>query len=196
MSGRARRLWIAAASLAALVLAVALSAVLVLRSAWFREKIRERIVAEVEKATGGRTEIGAFKFDWKQMRAEVDGFVLHGTEPPDAPPLARADAIALGIRVISVLKRSVDLQYLDVRHPQIFLILYADGHTNVPAPKVRRAGKGAVETILDLAIGRFSLRDGSFEVAGRGTTPFDAQGRNLRAQFDYDVAVTSRFRSM
>jgi translocation and assembly module TamB len=111
VSGRARRLWIAAASLAALVLAVALSAVLVLRSAWFREKIRERIVAEVEKATGGRTEIGAFKFDWKQMRAEVDGFVLHGTEPPDAPPLARADAIALGIRVISVLKRSVDWTY-------------------------------------------------------------------------------------
>ena len=55
---------------------------LVLRSDWFREKVRQRMVAEVEKATGGPSEIGAFQFDWKQMRAEVDGFVLHGTEPP------------------------------------------------------------------------------------------------------------------
>ena len=109
MSRRARWIWIVAGSLAALVLMLALSAVLVLRSDWFREKIRQRIVAEVEKATGGRTEIGAFQFDWKQMRAEVDGFVLHGSEPPDAPPLFRADAIVFGIKVISVLKHSVDL---------------------------------------------------------------------------------------
>jgi translocation and assembly module TamB len=188
MSRRARRIWIVMGSLAALALAVALSASLVLRSDWFREKVRQRIVAEVEKATGGRTEIGAFRFDWKQMRAEVDGFVLHGSEPPDAPPLFRADAIVLGIKVVSLLKRSVDLQYLDVRHPQVYTILYPDGHTNLPAPKVRRAGKSTIETILDLAIGRFSLQNGSFEVAGQGKTPFDAQGRNLRAQFDYDAA--------
>ncbi len=188
MSHRARWVWIAAGSLAALSLAVMLSAILVLRSDWFREKVRQRIVAEVENATGGRAEIGAFRFDWTQMRAEVDGFVLHGTEPPGAPPLFRAEAIALGIKVVSVLKHSIDLQYLDVRHPEVYAILYPDGRTNVPAPKVRRAGKSTIETILDLAIGRFSLQNGSFEVAGQGKTPFDAQGRNLRSQFDYDSA--------
>ena len=188
MSRRARRMAIVAGGLAALVLVLALSAVLVLRSGWFREKVRQRIVTEVEKATGGRAEIGAFQFDWRHMRAEVDGFVLHGTEPADAPPLLRADAVVVGIKVVSVLKRSIDLQYLDVRHPQVYAILYPDGHTNLPAPKVRRAGKSTVETILDLAIGRYSLQDGSFEVAGQGKTPFDVQGRNLRAQFDYDVA--------
>ena len=188
MSRRARGIWIAAGSLAGLALVLALSAVLVLRSDWFRERVRARIVTEVEKATGGRTEIGAFQFDWKQMRAELDGFVLHGSEPASAPPLFRADAIVVGIKVISVLKRSVDLQYLDVRRPQVYAILYPDGRTNLPAPKVRRAGKGTVESILDLAIRRFSLRDGSFEVSGQGKTPFDAQGRNLRAQFDYDKA--------
>ena len=188
MSRRARRIAIVAGILTALLLVLALSAVLVLRSDWFREKVRQRIVAEVEKATGGRAEIRAFKFDWTLLRAEVDGFVLHGSEPAEAPPLARADAVVVGIKIVSVLKRSVDLRYLDVRHPQVYAILYPDGHTNLPAPKVRRAGKGTVETILDLAIGRYSLQDGSFEVAGRGKTPFDAQGRNLRAQFDYDVA--------
>jgi translocation and assembly module TamB len=184
VSRRARRIWIAVGSLAAAALVLAFSAILVLRSDWLRGKVRERIVAEVEKATGGRVEIGAFQFDWKQMRAEVDGFVLHGSEPAGAPPLFRADAIVVGIKIVSLLKRSVDLQYLDVRRPQVYAILYPDGHTNLPAPKVRRAGKGTIESILDLAIGRFSLQDGSFEVSGHGKTPFDAQGRNLRAQFD------------
>jgi translocation and assembly module TamB len=187
VSRRTRRIAAVAGGLAAVLLVLALSAALVLRSGWFREKVRQRIVAEVEKATGGRVEIGAFQFDWKMLRAEVDGFVLHGSEPANAPPLFRADAVVVGIRIISVLKRSVDLQYLDVRRPQVYMILYPDGHTNVPVPKVR-AGKATVETILDLAIARYSLQDGSFEVAGQGTTPFDVQGRNLRAQFDYDVA--------
>jgi translocation and assembly module TamB len=188
MSRRVRRLGILAGILAALAVVLALSAILILRSHWFRGKLRARIITEVEKATGGRAEIGAFRFDWKHLRAEVDGFVLHGSEPADGPPLARADAIVVGIKVISVVERSVDLQYLDVRHPQVYVILYPDGHTNVPAPKVRRAGKSTVETILDLAIGRLSLQDGSFEISGQGKTPFDAQGRNLRAQFAYDVA--------
>ena len=188
MSRRARITWIVAGSLAVLALALAVSAVFVLRSGWFREKVRQRIVAEVEKATGGRTEIAAFHFDWKRLRATVDGFVLHGSEPAGAPALFRADSVAVGIRIVSVLKRSADIQYLDVLRPRIHLILYPDGHTNVPAPKIKRAGKGTVETILDLAIGRFNLQDGSFEVQGRGKTQFDARGRNLRAQFTYDAA--------
>ena len=193
MSRRARIVWITAGSLTVLALALAASAVVVLCSGWFREKVRQRIVAEVEKATGGRTEIAAFHFDWRQLRATVDGFVLHGNEPPDAPALFRAESVAVGIRIASVLKRSADIQYLDVLRPQIHLILYPDGHTNVPAPKMKRAGKGTAETIVDLAIGRFNLQDGSFEVQGRGKTQFDARGRNLRAQFTYD-ATGPRYR--
>ena len=185
---RKRRMWILAGSMAGVALLATLGPILLLRSDWFRGKVRARIVAEVEKATGGRAEFGTFRFDWRHMRAEVDGFVLHGSEPPGAPPLFRAAAIVVGIKIISVVERSVDLKYLDIRQPQVYLILYPDGHTNLPAPKVRRKGKGTVETILDLAIGRFSLRDGSFEVSGQGKTPFDAEGHNLRAQFDYDRA--------
>lgn len=189
MSRVARSIWIVAGSLAAAALIVGVSAILVLRSDWFRDQVRQRIVAAVEKATGGRTEIRAFQFDWKQMRAEVDGIVLHGTEPADGPPLFRAEAMVVGIKIISILKRSVDLQYLDVRRPQVYAILYPDGRTNLPAPKIRRAGKGAIESILDLAIGRFRLQEGSFEILGQGKTPFDAQGHNLRAQFNYEAAA-------
>jgi len=185
---RARAIWVGAAGLAAIMLAAAIGAILVLRSGWLREKVRQRIVAEVEKATGGRSEIGGFQFDWKRMRAEVDGFVLHGSEPPGAPPLFRADSIVAGLKIVSLVERAVDVQYLDVRRPQVYLVLYPDGRTNVPEPKAKPAGKGTVAAILDLAVGRFGVQEGSFEVEGRGRTPFSAQGRDLRAQFTYDKA--------
>jgi translocation and assembly module TamB len=188
---RARKLWIAAAALAVVAFGAVLAAVLVLRSDWFRDQVRQRIVAEVETATGGRTEIGSFHFDWRELRAEIDAFVLHGAEPATAPPLFRADAVVVGIQVVSVLKRSVDIQYLDVRRPQVSLIVYPDGRTNMPSPKVKHPGPGPVETILELAIGRFSLQNGNFEIAGQSATPFDAQGRDLHASFTYDGSAPS-----
>src|ERR1035438_9783434 len=55
--------------------------VLVLRSEWFRGKARAWLVSSIETATGGRAEMGAFRFDFATLRVEADSFVLHGTEP-------------------------------------------------------------------------------------------------------------------
>ena len=78
--------------LAVLVLAaaVAISALLIFRSAWFHDAVRNRIVTEVERATGGRAEIGAFQFDWRTLTATVKPFVLHGKERPQQPALFQA----------------------------------------------------------------------------------------------------------
>jgi translocation and assembly module TamB len=158
----------------------------VLRSAWFYEKVRARIVSEVETATGGRVELEAFRFDWKAWRAEARGFTLHGSEPAGKPPLFHASSVAAGLKLVSILKRDVDIQYLDVTDPRVYLIVYPDGRTNVPEPKVKGNGN-TVEEILKLAIDRFSLRNGVFEVESRGATPFDLRGRNLSAQFTYEA---------
>ena len=36
------------------------------------QQVRERIVADAEKATGGRVEIGSFDFEWSTMTARVN----------------------------------------------------------------------------------------------------------------------------
>ena len=64
--------------------------------------------------------------------------------------------------IVSILKRNVDIAYLDVIAPHVYLIVGPDGRTNIPEPKVaKKSGKPAVQTILDLAIGRFSLERGA-----------------------------------
>ena len=184
---RKRIAWIAAGGIAGLALGVALASLLVLRSAWFYEKVRERVVRTVETATGGRVEAGSFQFDWKRLRAQIGAFAIHGTEPSGKPPLFRARTVAVGLKIISILERRVDIRYLEVVEPRVYLTIDSDGRTNLPAPKIR-GGRSTAETILNLAIGRFSLQNGVFEIESRGRIPFDARGRNLNAKFLYERA--------
>jgi len=190
-----RRILRIAGVLAGLIVALAVAGILVLQSSWFFEKVRHLIVGAVETASGGRVEIGAFRFDWKRLRAEVDGFVIHGTEPAGKPPLLRAGSVALGLKIVSVFKRDFDIQYLDITDPRIYLIVGSDGRTNVPEPKVKpvkpAAPRPPLETILNLAVGRFNVTRGVFEVeshgpAPQGQTPFAARGQNLNVTLAYD----------
>ena len=45
-----------------------------------------------------------------------------------------------------------------------------------------------METVLNLAIGKFSLSGGEVEVERRGTVPFEIHGRQLAARLVYDRA--------
>ena len=185
MSRRSRWALIAGGSILGLALLLTIAAVFVARSGWFHEQVRQRIVRETEKATGGRVEIGSFQFDWRTLTARLNDFTIHGTEPAGAPPLLRVRSITVVLKIISVIKQKVDVQSVDVEQPQANLILHPDGTTNVPEPKVpRKWDKNPAETILDLAIGRFTVQNGTIE-ANSETTPWNAAGQNLRAQFTY-----------
>jgi translocation and assembly module TamB len=185
---RRRLLWRTLAALAALALAAFLSALVIVRSSWFRDQVRQRMVRAVEESTGGRVEIGSFQFDWKRMRAEARGLVIHGLEPADKPPLFRAESVVVGLKIVSVLDRKADIQYLEVSAPRVYLAVAADGRTNIPEPKIRHRGAGTMETVLNLAIGQFSLSGGEVEVEKRGTVPFEIHGKQLAARLVYDRA--------
>ncbi len=185
---RKRWILIAATLASGLILALGL-AVLTLQSRWFYNYVRARMVTTVETATGGRVEIGAFRFNWKLLRAEVDNFTLHGTEPPDKPPLFHAASVAVGLKIVSLWNRDVNIQYLDVAGPQIDLIVAPDGRTNIPQPKIPGSGKDPTETILNLAIDRFHLWNGVFDLDSHQETPFALQGQNLNLGLTYDATV-------
>jgi translocation and assembly module TamB len=182
-----KRLIIAVTIPAALILTL-VSVVLLLQSHWLYNHVRTWLITKVETATGGRVEIGAFRLDWKLLRAEVDDFTLHGTEPPGKPPLFHATSVAVGLKIVSLFRRDIDIQYLDVAAPQIDLIVGPDGRTNVPQPKIPSSGKqDASETILKLAINRFTLWNGEFEVNSQQKSPFELHGQNLNANLLYEA---------
>jgi translocation and assembly module TamB len=173
----------------ALVLVCVMAAVAVLQSGWFREQVRLRIIATVETVTGGRVELKSFGFQWRSLTADVTGFVLHGTEPGDAPPLFQAQRVQVRLKVVSILKKDIDIEELEVDRPEIYVLVRPDGTTSVPEPKVKRSNNIDVpQELFKLAIGHFELRDGMAEIDQK-KIGLDIRGDRLTADVRYDPAT-------
>jgi translocation and assembly module TamB len=149
--------WVVMAGLF-LVLVVAIA--LFLRSATFEGIVRDRVVTELEKVTGGTVELQELHWNLSTLEIQGKGLTIHGLEPGSEAPLAHVDHLYLKMRVVSLLKTSIDLQQLRFDQPVIHVIVKPDGSTNLPQPKMKSTGD-PVQELFDLAIGRMELRDGT-----------------------------------
>jgi translocation and assembly module TamB len=176
-----------AVSLAGLILIVIIAALVVLRTEWFRDYVREKIITSVEDSTGGKVELNTFTFDRHGLTAEIDGFVIHGTEPPGSPPLFEAPRIILRLKLLAGLKKAIDLEYLGVERPSANVMVFPDGRTNIPAPKVARtsSGKSGLETVVDLAIHQVDIRDGRVQFLDQSHA-VNVRGQDLRVGLMFD----------
>ena len=59
----------------------------------FQAFVRARIVAAMEKATGGRVELGTYHTIPFRLQAEIRGLTIHGTEAASDVPLAHVDRV-------------------------------------------------------------------------------------------------------
>ncbi|MEO8024864.1 MAG: translocation/assembly module TamB domain-containing protein [Bryobacteraceae bacterium] len=158
----------------------------VLRSDWFLGKVRERIISELEHATGGRAEIGSLEIQWTGIQAKAGGIVLHGLEPSGAPPLLRIESLAAGLSVTSWSKRTVDLRSLVIRRPEVHLTINKDGTTNIPGPQQKNPSATVwSEDLLRLKIGRLELTDGTFELNDR-KLPLEILAEKFNAALNYE----------
>ncbi|MBI3698391.1 MAG: hypothetical protein HY238_26575, partial [Acidobacteria bacterium] len=145
----------------ALVVLAGGAGLLLLRTDWFKEQLRRRVVAEVEKATGGRVQITRVRFNARRWQGRIEGLTIHGREGPQEKPLFHAGALELDLKVVSFLRQQVDLAGLRLEAVEVRLRVAQDGSTNLPAPSNRPAGRLFTEDLLSLAVGRFELKQGS-----------------------------------
>lgn len=183
-----RLLRIVAALIGALLLVLVIAGIIVVQTQWFRNVVRAKIVGAVEEATGGTAQVGSFAFDWRHLRAQIHDFTIRGLEAANDAPLFHANLVQVDLKLLSPFRGFVDIAYLLLDTPQAHVIVYPDGHTNLPAPKVpaKSSDKTGLETIVDLAIGRFDLRNGSFSF-GDQKAELNANGSNFRAQLRYNA---------
>lgn len=174
------------AGLAVLVAIAGLAGLVVVQSGWFHEYVRRRIIAEMERALGGRVEIGRFSFRGPTLTASVAPLVIHGTEAPGEPPLIQAESVTLGLRIVSIAERKIDLAWIRVEKPQVRIVIDAEGGNNLPG---RGQGNWA-EQVINLAVGHYELNDGVFELDER-STPINLRGDGLALQLTYDAHTPS-----
>jgi translocation and assembly module TamB len=176
----------AAIALAALIVVLALAGILVVRSGWFQNYVKQSIVTSVEDSTGARAEIGTFHFDWTCLSAVATDLVIHGTEPPAVAPMLGVARVELNLRLFTSFHHLWDITYLGVDRPQANVIVYPDGHTNIPAPRRKSNTNQPLQTIVDLAIGRFEITNGSLTFAAKKQA-LNVSANNFRAQLSYNI---------
>ncbi|WP_158748050.1 translocation/assembly module TamB domain-containing protein [Acidobacterium sp. S8] len=150
----------------------------------FQNLVREKLVSTLEQATGGRVELGVFKWSIRHLAFEADELTIHGLEAPGEIPYAHVDRIYVRIKILSFFSPKVDLNYLEADHPVIHLIVYPNGSTNQPTPKTESSGKPITDTLFDLKVGRTEVHNG-VAIVNQRTTPFNLAANDLGVVVTY-----------
>lgn len=188
MSRRTKLILSILGGLASLILVVGISALFVLQSDWFSNYVRQKIIATTEESTGGKVDLGSFQFDWRHLTVRIRNFVLHGTEPRTEHPLLTVDLLELRLHLFSGIAHTIDLAYIGVEKPEVNLIVFPDGKTNVPQPKVKSqsSNNNELQTVVDLKVGEFLLQNGLLAYSQQKTA-FSGRGENLRVLLNYNT---------
>ena len=129
-----------------------------LHTSSFQNMAHRRLVAALEQMTGGRVELGKFIVVPFHLRVEAHGLTIHGKEAADNVPYAHVDHLIANIKIISVFERAFGFHSLVLDHPVVHIIIYPDGTTNQPTPKVK--AKAPIDQLFSLAIGRLEVLRG------------------------------------
>ena len=180
-----RNRWTIALATAAGVLSVAITGLhLLAQSEWVEQKIRERLVAGLQEATGGRVEIGDLDFSLFGRSLEIRQLTIHGTETPPNPPLLEIPEVELRFGIDSVMRRQFSLRALQLSDPAMHIEVAADGSSNVPRPAITENSTSGLE-LFDVAVGLFELDRGSVYWNGtRYDMTFSAEDFSVRTRFD------------
>ena len=101
----------------------------------FQHMVRARLVGAIERATGGRAELGSFHVVPLRFQVEVRNLTIHGLESPRDIPLAHVDSMSAVVNLSSVLGARIGFHSLTLQHPVVHIIFYPDGRSNLPGPK-------------------------------------------------------------
>src|SRR5664279_3770144 len=149
----------------------------------FEEIVRGRMIAQIQKATGGKVELQSLHWNVRRLEIEANGLTIRGLEPAGDVPLAHADRLFVRMRVVSSLNTNIDLSQITLEQPVVHLIVKPDGSTNVPGPQVKTSGE-LTQQLFDLAVGRVELHNGTLLVNDQ-KLPLDFKANDVGITMDY-----------
>jgi len=171
------------AIIGALLLVIVVGGVLLLRSSAFHRYLISKIVQQAREATGARVELKNLTIHVKTLTADAYGLVIHGSEAPGERPLLQVQHARIGVKIISIFHRKVNLSELIVENPIISLVVNQQGQSNLPQPP-QTDKKSSSTNVFDLAVGHMLLANGQIYLKDR-KIPVDANLSNLRTEITF-----------
>ena len=152
----------------------------------FQNYVRRRMVAEVERITGGRAEAGSFHVVPFHMQVEVRNITVHGKEAATDIPLVHVDSLVAHVKVISFLRTEFGFHSLTLEHPVIHIAIAPDGTINVPTPQAPQvpSERAPIEQLFALSIDHLEVQNGELQWGDR-KIPLDLTVHNTNLGMDY-----------
>jgi translocation and assembly module TamB len=148
----------------------------------FEQWVRGRLVTAIERATGGRAELGRFKVVPLRFEVDIVDLTIHGRERAQDVPLVHVDRLGAIVNLPSILGASIGFHSLTLEHPVVHLIFYADGTTNRPTPQMPASTN--FEHLFSISIDKLFVKRGELLWQDR-RIPLDLALNDLAAALDY-----------
>ena len=149
----------------------------------FTARVHQAVVDILERATGGRVEMGAFRWSARNLTIDVDDLTIHGKEAAGEVPYFHVRHLTLDASILSFLAPKIHLISLTAESPTLHLIVLPDGTTNQPQPRVA-SNKPLPQTLLSMAIEQTRVQDGLLLVNDR-KVPFEMAAGPLQLTMRY-----------
>ena len=151
----------------------------------FQQAVRRRVILALEKATGGRVELGELHTIPFRLRIDARNLIVHGREAADQAPYLHIDRLQAELKIISLLSTTIGLHSLVLEHPVMHIVVYPDGSTNQPSmPGNKPSGQGTVEQLFSLSVSHAEVQRGELQWEEK-KIPVDFDGRDVSLVLDY-----------
>jgi translocation and assembly module TamB len=179
------RWWKVCLMVAAAAFATILGLLIYINTDSFQAMVRRRLVAEVERVTGGRVEIGGIHTTPFRMQVDVRGITVHGREAAGEVPLAHIDRIVARLKFNFLLRSELAFSEIILEQPVVHVEFYPDGSSNVPPRKTAAVSKQTpVVQLFDFSINHLEIRRGQM-LWDDQIVPLDFAARDASLQMDY-----------
>jgi translocation and assembly module TamB len=180
-----------ALAITAAVAAAILASIFYINTEEFQAFVRRRLIAQVERTTGGRAEVGSFHTIPFRLQVEVRNITVHGRESASDVPLAHADSIVARLRLTSLLRSEFSFEELAIDQPVVHIIFYGDGSSNFPQRAQVTSRRSAIDKLFSLSISHLELRRGQL-IWGDQTVPLELNARDASLAMNYSF-LRSRY---
>ena len=182
-----RRWWKYLLGLVAVGLLTALGLLFYVNTDSFQTLVRRRLIAELERITGGRVDIGSIHTTPFRLQADVRDITVHGRESASDVPLAHADRVVARLKISSLVRSEFGFHEVVVEQPVVHVAFYSDGTTNFPPRKATPVtGQSLVERLFALSIDHLELSHGRI-LWDDQAIPLDFTARDAALQMDYSL---------
>ena len=182
---RSRWRMVAYAVAAMLALVVALIGALVwyANTPQFAARVHHAVVDVLERTTGGRVEMRSFRWSLRHFAIEVNDLTIHGKEAAGEVPYFHVSHLMLHASILTLLSPKISLTSLTAESPTIHLIVYPDGTTNQPQPRVA-SQQPLPQALLSMAIDDTRVENGVFLLNNR-KIPFNLAAGPIQLAMRY-----------